>query len=172
MPTRNGWKIIETIKIYKTKRGIIMTTYSPFSVRDAVKDSCPEMVETIYGHAPFSAKEAFDEIYDRWQRVYDNGDLWFDSIAFVPSPTKRFPCSDKSAQEAITKECDKEIFAMYLHVMLMEMPSDLFQNTVEAVSILGGSDMARIHIAGHDITVQGLADAYNEANPKKNKICV
>ena len=82
MPTRNGWKIIETIKIHKTKREIIMTTYSPFSVRDAVKDSCSEMIETIYGHAPFSAKEAFDEIYDRWQRIYDNGDLWFDPIAF------------------------------------------------------------------------------------------
>lgn len=145
--------------------------YSPFSVRDAVKAYCPELVDTIYKRAPYGAKEAFDEIYDRWQRIYDTGEQWFKEpiSPSIPLSIKRSPDSDKGAQEAITKECENEIFSMYLNVMLVEMPSDLFQNTVEAVNILGG-EMARIHIAGHDITTQELADAYNTANPKGNKV--
>lgn len=45
--------------------------YSTFSVRDAVKTACPELVNTIYRRAPYKFKEAFDEIYDHWQHIYD-----------------------------------------------------------------------------------------------------
>lgn len=147
--------------------------YSPFSVRDAVNSYCPELVDTIYRRAPYGTKEAFDEIYDRWQKIYDTGEQWFKEPVSpsVPLSIKRSPDSDKGAQEAITKECDKEIFDMYLHIMLLGLSSEIFQNTVEAVSILG-TETAHIHIAGHDITTQELADAYNAANPKGNKVYV
>lgn len=48
--------------------------YSTFSVRDAVKTACPELVDTIYRRAPYKSKEAFDEIYDHWQHIYDTGE--------------------------------------------------------------------------------------------------
>lgn len=48
--------------------------YSTFSVRDAVKTACPELVDTIYRRAPYKFKEAFDEIYDHWQHIYDTGE--------------------------------------------------------------------------------------------------
>lgn len=37
--------------------------YSTFSVRDAVKTACPELVDTIYRRAPYKSKEATDDAY-------------------------------------------------------------------------------------------------------------
>lgn len=78
--------------------------YSTFSVRDAVKTACPELVDTIYRRAPYKSKEAFDEIYDHWQHIYDTGEQWAkEPIApSVPLTIKRSPDSDLTAQKAIS----------------------------------------------------------------------
>ena len=123
--------------------------YSTFSVRDAVKTACPELVDTIYRRAPYKFKEAFDEIYDHWQHIYDTGEQWAkEPIApSVPLTIKRSPDSDLTAQKAITAECDKELFALYLHIMCMDMPGNIVHGAAVAVNIFGTDD-AHIHIAG------------------------
>ena len=145
--------------------------YSTFSVRDAVKTACPELVDTIYRCAPYKSKEAFDEIYDHWQHIYDTGEQWAkEPIApSVPLTIKRSPDSDLTAQKAITAECDKELFALYLHIMCMDMPGNIVHGAAVTVNIFGTDD-AHIHIAGHDITPEQLVTAWNAANPKKEKI--
>ena len=145
--------------------------YSTFSVRDAVKTACPELVDTIYRRAPYKSKEAFDEIYNHWQHIYDTGEQWAkEPIApSVPLTIKRSPDSDLTAQKAITAECDKELFALYLHIMCMDMPGNIVHGAAVTVNIFGTDD-AYIHIAGHDITPEQLVTAWNAANPKKEKI--
>ena len=150
-----------------------MYTYSPFSVRDAVKALSPELVSAIDSHIPYESYEAFEAIYDRWQKIYDTGSQWTkEPIApSVPLTLQRAPESDPTAQKAIAAECDKELFKLFLFVSLTEFSREMAYAAAQTVYLLGGKE-ARIHLAGHDISPKEFADAWNKANHKEKRIII